>query len=74
MSGKYSLGKVRNPLGQGPLAIYLHSPGCASTRDNMYRRKEGGEKEGRKKSRWARCVSGSHGPFSSKQMKPTSTI
>lgn len=50
MSGKYSLGKVRNPLGQGPLAVYLHSPGCASTRDNMYGRKEEGKKR-RKKER-----------------------
>lgn len=66
MSGKYSLGKVRNPLGQGPLAVYLHSPGCASTRDNMCGRKEGGKKEGRKKGRWASCVSGSHGSVASK--------
>lgn len=73
MFGKYSLGKVRNPLGQGPLAVYLHSPGGASIHDNMYGRKEEGKK-GRKKGRWASCVSGSHGSVASKLMKPTSTI
>lgn len=47
MFGKYSLGKVRNPLGQGALAVYLHSPGGARTRDNMYGRKEEGKMEER---------------------------